>query len=140
MAGKTKPMSQIKQLILLHQQGKGRKTIARTLGISKTTVKTYLEKLDYLTTDKFSYADLIKLEAPVLEAKFHPGNPAYKDTRFDHFKANLAYYIKELKLTGVNKRTLWEEYKGKPTGWVQLFAILFPFATASGGLQTLHGP
>lgn len=118
MAGKTKSMSQIKQLILLHQQGKGRKTIARTLGISKTTVKTYLEKLDYLTTDEFSYADLIKLEAPVLEAKFHPGNPAYKDTRFDHFKANLAYYIKELKRTGVNKKTLWEEYKEKlPDGY-----------------------
>ncbi len=45
--------------------------LRRTLGISKTTVKTYQEKLDYLITDKFSYADLIKLEAPVLEAKFH---------------------------------------------------------------------
>jgi hypothetical protein len=28
MAGKPKSMSQIKQLLLLHQQGKGRKTIA----------------------------------------------------------------------------------------------------------------
>ena len=95
-------MSQIKQLILLHQQGKGRKTIARTLGISKNTVKSYLAKLEYLTSGKLTYQDLIRMEAPVLEAKFHPGNPAYKDTRFDHFKANLDYYVKELQRTGVN--------------------------------------
>jgi DNA-binding CsgD family transcriptional regulator len=48
MAGKSKPMSQIKQLMILHNQGKGRKTIARILGISKNTVKTYLEKLEML--------------------------------------------------------------------------------------------
>ena len=115
MAGKPKPMSQIKQLILLHQQGNGRKTIARTLGISKNTVKAYLAKLEYLTNGKLTYQDLIRMEAPVLEAKFHPGNPAYKDNRFDHFKANLDYYVKELQRTGVNKRLLWEEYKEKLT-------------------------
>ena len=37
MAGKPKPMSQIKQLMMLHSQGKGRKTIARILGTSKNT-------------------------------------------------------------------------------------------------------
>ncbi len=31
MSGKPKPMSQIKQLLRLHQQGKGRKCIARSL-------------------------------------------------------------------------------------------------------------
>jgi hypothetical protein len=35
MAGKPKRMSQIKQLIRLHQQGLGKKTIARQLGMSK---------------------------------------------------------------------------------------------------------
>lgn len=39
MAGKPKGMSQIKQLLQLHQQGKGIKSIARSLGISKNTVK-----------------------------------------------------------------------------------------------------
>ena len=72
MAGKPKPMSQIKQLILLHQQGKGRKTIARTLGISKNTVKVYLEKLRTLTTLKegqgYTLEELFRMEHPVLEA------------------------------------------------------------------------
>lgn len=41
MAGKPKPMSQIKQLIRLYQAGTGKKTIARDLGLSKNTVKAY---------------------------------------------------------------------------------------------------
>ena len=45
MAGTPKSMSQIKQLIQLHQQGKSIKSIARSLAMSKNTVKAYLEKL-----------------------------------------------------------------------------------------------
>ena len=116
-------MSQIKQLLLLHQQGKGRKTIARMLGISKTTVKVYLNKLQALTSSvkggkSWTITELIKLENPVLEAKFHPGNPAYKDNRYEHLKGNLDFYLNELKRTGVNKRLLWEEYQQQyPDGY-----------------------
>ncbi|WPP51784.1 IS21 family transposase [Catalinimonas niigatensis] len=115
-------MSQIKQLILLHQQGKGRKTIARTLGMSKNTVKVYLEKLKSLTTIKegqgYTIEDLFRMEHPVLEAKFHPGNPAYKDDRFEDLKARLDYYLEELTSKGVNKKLLWDEYReAKPDGY-----------------------
>ncbi|MBS4000641.1 MAG: helix-turn-helix domain-containing protein, partial [Desulfobulbaceae bacterium] len=51
MAGKPKPMRLIKQLLQMHEKGKGRKTIARTLGISKATVKSYLEKFSALNQD-----------------------------------------------------------------------------------------
>lgn len=116
-------MSQIKQLLLLHQQGKGKKTIARMLGMSKTTVKVYLNKLQSLTSSvkggkPLTIAELVALENPVLEAKFHPGTPAYKDNRYEHFKVNLDYYLNELKRTGVSKRLLWEEYRGQyPDGY-----------------------
>ena len=40
MAGKSRPMSQIKQLIRLKQQGYAIKAIARCLSLSKNTVKT----------------------------------------------------------------------------------------------------
>ena len=119
MAGKPKSMSQIKQLLLLHQQGKGKKTIARMLGISKTTVKVYLNKLQSLSSasDKsLTIAELVKLEDPVLEAKFHPGTPAYKDDRYETFKANLDYYQNELMRTGVSKSLLWEEYRQQYPG------------------------
>lgn len=121
MAGKPKSMSQIKQLLLLHQQGKGRKTIARILGMSKNTVRSYLEKLQALTNDPktpVSIASLIKLENPELEAKFHVGNPSYKDDRYEHFKGLIPYFLKELKRKGVSKHLLWQEYRQQhPEGY-----------------------
>jgi transposase len=109
MAGKIKPMSQVKQLLLLYKDGRGRKEIARSLKMSKNTVKTYLAKLQSLT---LNIEDLLALEDPVLEAKFHAGNPAYKDNeRYESLKTDLDYYKKELNRTGVTRKLLWEEYK-----------------------------
>jgi transposase len=107
MAGKPRPMSQIKQLLILHSQGYSIKAIARTLGISKNTVKSYLSKLE--TGDMQSEA-LLSLEDPTLETKFHAGNPAYKDVRYVHLKGKLDYFTGELKRVGVTKKLLWEEY------------------------------
>ncbi len=115
MAGKPKPMSQIKQLLRLHKEGKGNKSIARILGISKNTVKSYLQKVKH---SKLDVDALLQLEDPVLESKFHPGNPAYKQERYKYLKSNFDYYTKELQRTGVTKNLLWEEYKsGYPDGY-----------------------
>ena len=85
MAGKAQPMSQIKQLLRVHQQQCGIKTIARELGISKNMVKSYLAKLSQSSQ---SIQELLLLEDPVLETRFHAGNPAYKDPRYEHMAAN----------------------------------------------------
>jgi len=115
MAGKIKPMSQIKQLLKMHSQGMGIKTIARNLCISKNTVKSYLEKLRQLQVD---IDGLLSLEDPELEKKFHVGNPSYKQDRFEHFKTRLDYYEKELGRHGVTRMVLWEEYKSEyPRGY-----------------------
>jgi transposase len=116
MAGKTKPMSQIKQLLQMHQKGYGRKTIARKLGISKTTVKSYLDKLKIIDYD---VEVLLGMDEPVLESKFHAGNPAYKDNcKYEFIKENLDYYEKELKKPGVTRKLLWEEYRANnPNGY-----------------------
>ncbi|MEJ7559857.1 MAG: helix-turn-helix domain-containing protein [Pedobacter sp.] len=91
MAGKAKAMSQIKQLLRLHKQGDSIKSMARTLGISRNTVKSYLIKL---ATGKLVIAELLALEDPVLESRFHAGNPAYKDPRFEHLSGNLEDFRK----------------------------------------------
>ena len=115
MAGKPKRMSQIKQLLKFHKQGKGKKEIARILCISKNTVKAYLEKL---TLSKLGIDHLLSLEDPVLETKFHPGNPAYSDERFEELKLRLDYFLKELKRKGVTRKLLWEEYRSEfPQGY-----------------------
>lgn len=108
MAGKTRPMSQIKQLLRLYQQGKAKKEIARILGISKNTVKIYLHKYESLG---HSIDDLLGLDDPVLEGKFHAGNPSYKEPRYEQLKSQMDYFFMELKRDGVNKLTLWQEYK-----------------------------
>jgi len=124
MAGKPKPMHTIKQLLLLHKQGMARKTIARTLGISKNTVKSYLLKLDMLLNPGngpgMSIDELISLEDHVLEAKFHAGNPAYKDTRYIDLERRMPDLLNELKKKGVTKQLLWEEYRiENPNGYSQ---------------------
>ena len=81
MAGKPKEMSQIKQLLQMHQDGCSIKKITRTLGMSKNTVKAYLRKL---TTNCDLSNDLLKLDDPILEKHFHAGNPAYKDGRYEY--------------------------------------------------------
>lgn len=68
MAGKTRPMSQIKQLFRLHQNGYDIKAIARTLIISKNTVKAYLKKIQEGELDTKA---LFALEDPVMEKAFH---------------------------------------------------------------------
>jgi hypothetical protein len=115
MAGKIKPMSQIKQLLQLHGQGNKIKFIARTLAISKKTVKSYLNRLTGL---KMGINELLAMDEVELESKFHSGNPAYKEPRFEYLKSQLDYYQKELKKTGVTRYLLWEEYKSSnPGGW-----------------------
>jgi transposase len=108
MAGKLKPMSKIKQLLQLHAKGESKRQIARCLGMSKNTVKTYLQKLYHLKTN---ISDLLLLDDPELEKKFSEGNPAYKDVRFEHLKGQLGYFEKELDRIGVNKKLLWTEYR-----------------------------
>jgi transcriptional antiterminator len=100
MAGKPKRMGQIKQLILLHQQGHSIKSMARELGMSKNTVKTYLKKVAALQT---STGDLLQLDDPVLETKLHAGTPSYKQDRYEKIKCNLDYYFKELEKPGVTR-------------------------------------
>jgi len=99
MAGKPKRMSLVKQLLRMHSQGKGIKTIARSLHISKNTVKSYIKKVEVSRTP---LSTLLALEDPALEAALLAGNP---------LKERLDYYTKELKKVGVTRLVLYEEYK-----------------------------
>lgn len=115
MAGKTRPMSQIKQLLQLHKQGVKINTIARMLEISRNTVKSYLHKLLLMSID---IDILLAMDDPILEGRFHPGNPAYSDARFDYLKSKLDYFKKELTRPHVTRMLLWQEYRSEqPQGY-----------------------
>ena len=108
MAGKPKTMSEVKQLLRLHKNGESKRSIARLLGMSRNTVKAYLNKLLLM---EVGIDELLALEEPVLEKQFHTGNPAYKEDRYEHLKNRLDYYVEELDKVGVTRQLLWEEYK-----------------------------
>jgi transposase len=115
MAGKIKPMSQIKQLLHFYKQKKSKRFIAKILGISKNTVKSYIAKVAGM---KLDIDELLELDDPILEGMFHVGNPAYKDNRYEVLKIQFDYFQRELKKVGVNKRLLWEEYRAvNPDGY-----------------------
>lgn len=108
MAGKLIPMSHIKQLLRLYQQGAGKKTIARTLDMSRNTVKAYLDTITELDE---SIDDLLNLDDPVLSRRLHAGSPAYKDARYSYLAEQLDYFTRELTRVGVTRKLLWEEYR-----------------------------
>ena len=100
-------MSTIKQLLLLHRDGHGKKYISRHTGMSRNTVKSYLLKLGLL---KCSVDELLKLDDPVLLARFNGGNPSYSDDRHEVLMERKPYFVAELKKKGVTRHLLWEEY------------------------------
>lgn len=103
-------MSTLKQIIQLHRQGAGIKRIARSLGISKNTVRKYLRRLE---TGGVATANS---EAALVECLRRPSTPT--QDRYEHFQSLLPYLEKELQKTGVTRQLLWQEYKRQyPNGY-----------------------
>jgi hypothetical protein len=110
MAGKTTSMSQIKQILLLLKADKGVKSISSITGIARNTVKSYRDKVKLLNTD---IDGLLKLEDPIFEGRFHTGNPAYSDNRFEVLKTLIDGYVNDLEnpKNHLTRYLLWKEYR-----------------------------
>ena len=63
MAGKSKNMSQIKQLLLLKKSGISNRKAADIIGMNKETVNNYMNKVN---ADSLSLDELIRLDDPIL--------------------------------------------------------------------------
>ena len=90
MAGKTKEMSQIKQLLLLKKEGVSNRKAAAIVGINKETVNNYVKKA---LADELGIEGLLKLDDPVLEHRLKGGSPAYADKRFEVLNDFLEGYL-----------------------------------------------
>ena len=125
MAGKTKEMSQIKQLLLLKKEGVSNRKAAAIVGINKETVNNYVKKA---LADELGIEGLLKLDGPVLEHRLKGGSPAYADKRFEVFKDLLPYLQEEMKRKHVTLKLLWEEYIQKhPDDHYSLTQFLFHY-------------
>ena len=108
MAGKIIDMSRIKQLLQLKKSGLSNRQIAKDLKISRDKTNEYVRmaELDSLDIDA-----LLRLDDPVLEKRFHPGNPAYTDSRMETFLELLPDFVEQLSHKHVTRQLVWEEYK-----------------------------
>jgi transposase len=87
-----------KQIEILNSLGYGKKTIARELGVSKNTVKNYLEAS--------------------LEASDAKGADWHNDSRKEELHSFFPYCRGELSRKGVTRQILWAEYRGRhPDGY-----------------------
>ncbi len=99
MAGISIEISMIKQLLQLHQQGTGIKTIARSLGMSKNTVKKYLhnETVELLLS----------------------GKETRNKSNQEELQALFPDISKKLEETGFTLHHLWCKYKATHPGGYQ---------------------
>lgn len=79
MAGKTKSMSQLKQLLLLKKQNVSNRKAATQVGMDKETVNNFVRKA---LADPLGIDGLLKLDAPVLEHHQKGGNAVEETQTF----------------------------------------------------------
>lgn len=115
MAAKRKDMSIIKQILRLRQQGYNNKSIARSTGVSKNTVKKYLRLAEVSAR---SLEELINWEDERLEAHFSKKPEPKAEGRDCDLAGLLPHFTKELDRVGVNRWVLWGEYRQQyPQGY-----------------------
>lgn len=114
MAGKTINMSKLKQIILLRGSGTPLQAIARTLQLSRNTVKKYLRLIE---VKGLPDSELLALSDPQLDALFEDPDPGDQERLADLIKW-FPHLEKELKRTGVTRWILWGEYRqAHPNGF-----------------------
>ena len=114
MAGKTKPMSIVKQILLQLHQGQSQKRIVRDVGVSKNTVRRYIQLAQ---GSGHTLEDLLKMEDPVLEDILNRQVKVCRDHLVD-LEDTFPGMKKEMTVKGVNRFVLWGEYRQRyPEGY-----------------------
>ena len=101
-------MSKIKQLLQMKKSGVSNRQIAKDLKMSRDKANEYARRAE---SDPLGIDGLLKLDDPVLEKRFHPGNPAYTDERMEVFLELLPDFVEQLSNRHVTRQLVWEEYK-----------------------------
>ena len=114
MAGKTKLMSIVKQILLQLHQGQSRKSIVRDMGLSKNTLRRYIL---LALGSGYPLEKLITLDDPELERILNQKASVSNDHLSD-LEELFPMFKNELRQTGVNRFVLWGEYRKKyPSGY-----------------------
>lgn len=102
-------MQQVRLLIHYLQRKQSQRNIAKELGLSRNTVKLYVDRL---TCGSFSLDAVQKMDDADLSALVYPSLRKFsQDQRRSDFSDRTPYFLSELKRTGVTRLLLWEEYR-----------------------------
>lgn len=117
MANKPIAMSKLKTLIRLYIESASKSKIARSTGLSRNTVKSYLQKIESLS---LSREDLLGLKEQDLFKLLQEQIPQPSSGRIGDLYRFFRYMEKELKKPGVTRKLLWQEYNQQFPGGYQL--------------------
>jgi len=107
-------MTIVKQILLQAYQGKSRKSIARDIGVSKNTVRRYIE---LARGSGHSLGELVKMDDLALEDILHR-QVTLSASHVEEVKELFPSMREELRRTGVNRFVLWGEYRKRyPDGY-----------------------
>ena len=139
MANKNKGMLQIKKALQLLDAGKSERSITEQLGISRTTLRKYLEKisLSKLTTEQL----LVLSDADFSLLLFGDPTVILKTSRQERFDSLIDYFVLELKRVGVTRQLLWKEYLEQDSdgfGYSQFCERLIQEKSRNNNSVTMH--
>lgn len=110
MANKTISMSKVRQIIKLYSQQMGKKKIGERLGMSKHTVKLYIDHFRNLNT---TWEELSRLTDFELNKLFHPPKEIFLNDRLKQLYDFFPVMQKELRRRGMTIGKLFLEYKNQ---------------------------
>jgi transposase len=110
MANKPISMSNVRQIIKLHSQGIGKKKIGWRLGMSKNTVKLYLEQFYSLGK---TWEELSKLSELELNELFHPSQRINLNDRLNQLHDFFPVMEKQLRRRGMTVAKQYREFKAQ---------------------------
>ncbi len=109
MANKVTSMQTLRLIIQMLDRNMSERNIARQFLISRNTIKFYRERLQ---ASSYTFKQLLALDDAGLSSMVYQDSPSvqHEVERKEHFREQLAYFLSELKDTGVTRQLLWEEY------------------------------
>jgi transposase len=108
MAGKTKTMEQIRNVIQSVADGKSIRWISKTTGISRNTLRLYLKLLNKAG---LTVIQALSCSDQTLSSILFEKAPAIVDKRLIAFTERLPHLLEELSRPHVTRQILWKEYR-----------------------------
>ncbi len=116
MANTPISMDKIKRIVQLRSEGTSKLRISQAVGIHRTVLDRYLLKLELTGKD---YPELLQMNESDLALVVYTEQTTPKpDSRLVYLQKQFTYYTEQLRMPGVTRRILWEEYKSsRPDGY-----------------------